>query len=98
MVWLKCGVEISRECVKQARMDVKEKHLLGISRKRVRKKKNCTNLEIQPEDARLAPNIMVRGLALKFKEAKIREWEAAEREWRESVEGKEGKTETYRDV
>ena len=47
-----------------------------------------TNLEaVSPEDARLVPNVHARGLVLEYEEAKTREWEAAERRWREAGVG-----------
>jgi hypothetical protein len=43
-----------------------------------------TNLVIEPTQAILAPNVLVRGLVLEYKETKKREWEAAERQWRQA--------------
>lgn len=44
----------------------------------------------QPGDqteARLYPNVMARSQVLEYREAKAREWEAAERAWREAEGG-----------
>ena len=40
-----------------------------------------------PEDARLVPNVHARGQVLEYEEAKTREWEPAERRWREAGVG-----------
>ena len=43
-----------------------------------------TNLEItDPTYAMLFPNVMARSQVLEYKEAKTREWEAAERAWQQ---------------
>ena len=41
-----------------------------------------------PADARVIPNVTVRALGIEYKEAKMREWEAAERLWMERNGGK----------
>ena len=42
-----------------------------------------TNLMIQPDDARLVPNVLVRGQVLSYRERTAREWEAAMAQGRE---------------
>ncbi len=49
-----------------------------------------TNVEIEEgPQAVLVPNVLARGQVLEYKAAKKREWEAAERRWREWAEGHE---------
>jgi hypothetical protein len=43
----------------------------------------ATNIEFKEEQSTLAPNVFVRGLVLEYTAAQTREWEAAERRWRE---------------
>lgn len=48
-----------------------------------------TGLTIEPALALLAPNVMARSQVLEYREAKTREWKAAERQWREWAEAQE---------
>lgn len=46
-----------------------------------------TNLKItDPRLAMLFPNVLARSQALEYREARTREWEAAERAWEEKQE------------
>ena len=45
-----------------------------------------TNLRIQPDDARLVPNVLARGQVLSYRERTAHEWEAAMARWREEQE------------
>lgn len=48
-----------------------------------------TNLELDAAQATLFPNVTLRGLVLEYREAKTREWETAERQWREWAKAQE---------
>ena len=38
---------------------------------------------IQPDDTRLVPNVLMRGMVLSYQERMAREWEAAIAQWRD---------------
>jgi hypothetical protein len=42
-----------------------------------------TNVVIPAAQAILAPNVLIRSFVMEYKATKTREWEAAERRWRE---------------
>ena len=46
-----------------------------------------TNLEIDPAQAILAANVMVRSFVLDFQQRATRDWEAAQQRWREQAGG-----------
>lgn len=54
-----------------------------------------TNLKLDPKKAHVTENVTVRSLIIEYKEAKAREWEEAERRWREQ-QGVEGEQQQQR--